>query len=52
LAEDSAAYVDAGGATNNKLFNSLINAAIRDKMPWTENFGRGNGTGELTEILA
>jgi len=46
------AYVDAGGATNNKLFNSLINAAIRDKMPWTQNFGQGSGTGELTEILA
>jgi hypothetical protein len=48
----SGAYVDAGGVTNNKLFNALINAAIRDKMPWTENFGQGNGTGELTEILA
>jgi hypothetical protein len=46
------AYVDAGGVTTNKLFNSLINAAVRDKMPWTENFGQGTGTGELTEILA
>jgi hypothetical protein len=46
------AYVDAGGVTNNKLLNALINAAIRDKMPWTENFGQGDGTGELTEILA
>lgn len=46
------AYVDAGGVTNNKLFNSLINAAVRDKTPWTENFGQGTGTGELTEILA
>jgi hypothetical protein len=46
------AYVDVGGVTTNKLFNSLINAAIRDKMPWTENFGQGSGTGELTEILA
>jgi len=46
------AYVDAGGVTTNKLFNALINAAIRDKMPWTQNFGRGTGTGELTEIVA
>jgi len=46
------AYVDAGGVTTNKLFNALINAAVRDKMPWTDNFGRGSGTGELTEILA
>ena len=46
------AYVDAGGVTTNKLFNALINAAIRDKMPWTENFGQGTGTGELSEILA
>jgi hypothetical protein len=46
------AYVDAGGVTTNKLFNALINAAIRDKMPWTENFGQGSGTGELTEIVA
>jgi hypothetical protein len=46
------AYVDAGGVTTNKLFNALINAAVRDKMPWTENFGQGNGTGELTEVLA
>jgi hypothetical protein len=46
------AYVDVGGVTTNKLFNSLIHAAIRDKMPWTENFGEGSGTGELSEILA
>jgi hypothetical protein len=46
------AYVDAGGATNNKLFNALINAAARDKAPWTGNFGQGKGEGELTEVLA
>jgi len=46
------AYVDAGGVTTNKLFNALINAAVRDKLPWTENFGQGTGTGELSEILA
>lgn len=46
------AYVDAGGVTTNKLFNALINAAVRDKLPWTDNFGQGSGTGELSEILA
>jgi hypothetical protein len=46
------AYVDAGNVTNNKLFNTLIHAAIRDKMPWTDNFGQGTGSGELTEIVA
>jgi hypothetical protein len=46
------AYVDAGNATNNKLFNALINAAVRDKAPWTGNFGQGKGEGELTEVLA
>jgi hypothetical protein len=44
--------VDAGNVTNNKLFNTLIHAAIRDKMPWTDNFGQGTGSGELTEIVA
>ncbi len=33
------AYVDAGEVTNNRLFNTLIAAAIRDQSPWTENFG-------------
>ncbi len=46
------AYVDVGSTTNNKLFNSLINAAVRDKQPWTENFGSGSGSGELDAILA
>jgi len=46
------AYVDAGGATNNRLFNSLINAAVRDQTPWTGNFGQGKGEGELSEIVA
>ena len=46
------AYVDAGGVTNNQLFNALINAAVRDKAPWTGNFGQGRGEGELSEVLA
>jgi hypothetical protein len=46
------AFVDAGGATNNRLFNALINAAVRDQAPWTGNFGQGVGDGELAEVLA
>ena len=46
------AYVDAGGVTNNLLFNALINAAVRDKAPWTGNFGQGVGEGELSVVLA
>jgi len=46
------AFVDAGNATNNRLFNALINAAVRDQMPWTGNFGQGQGSGELAEVLA
>jgi hypothetical protein len=45
-------YVDAGGATNNQLFNALIEAAVRDKMEWTDNFGQGRGSGPLEVILA
>jgi hypothetical protein len=45
-------FVDAANATNNKLFNSLIGAAVRDKMPWTTNFGQGTGSGELAVIMA
>jgi hypothetical protein len=45
-------YVDAGNVTNNKLLNALINAAVRDKAPWTGNFGQGKGAGELTEVVA
>lgn len=46
------AFVDAGNVTNNLLFNALINAAVRDKAPWTGNFGAGNGEGELPQVLA
>ena len=45
-------YVDAGNVTNNKLMNTLITAAIRDKSTATVNFGAGIGTGELAAIKA
>ena len=41
-------YVDAGAnTTNNKLWNTLITAAIRDKSTTAVNFGVGTGTGEI-----
>lgn len=46
------AYVDALGSTNNRLFNTLIHAAVRDKQAWTGNFGSGTGSGELEAIVA
>lgn len=46
------AYVDAGNVTNNKLFNTLIAAAVRDKTSWTMNFGQGSGTGAIDAIVA
>jgi hypothetical protein len=45
-------FVDAGNATNNKLFNTLIAAAVRDKTTWTESFGQGEGSGGLDVIEA
>ena len=36
-------FIDADGATNAKLFNSLISAAVRDKQDWTNDFGQGGG---------
>jgi hypothetical protein len=45
------AFVDAGNSTNNKLLNTLINAAVRDKMAWTENLGQGSGSGGLEAIV-
>ncbi len=47
-----AAYVDAGNTTNNRLFNTLISAAVRDKTTWTQNFGKGSGSGGLDAIEA
>jgi hypothetical protein len=46
------AYVDAGGVTNNRLFNTLITAAVRDKTDWTSNFGSGDESGVIDELLA
>jgi Protein of unknown function (DUF1552) len=45
-------YIDAGKVTNNKLFNTLITAAIRDKSSTTVNFGMGTGTGMISGMLA
>jgi hypothetical protein len=45
-------YVDAGNVTNNKLFNTLIAAAVRDKTSWTTNFGQGGGSGPISAIVA
>jgi hypothetical protein len=44
--------VDAGHATNNKLLNTLIAAAIRDKTTWSDDFGQGSGSGGLDAIVA
>ncbi|WP_437283517.1 DUF1552 domain-containing protein [Sorangium sp. So ce375] len=46
------AYIDAGDVTNNRLFNGLIAAAVRDKTEWTENFGEGKGSGPIDDMLA
>ena len=46
------AFVDTTGTTNNKLFNTLIAAAIRDKSEWTQNFGMGTGSGAIASIVA
>lgn len=46
------AYVDAGNVTNNRLFNTLISAAVRDKSEWTENFGKGSGSGGIDALKA
>ena len=46
------AYVDAGSVTNNRLFNTLITAAVRDKTDWSNDFGDGDGSGGIDELLA
>jgi hypothetical protein len=43
-------YIDAGNVTNNKLFNTIITAAIRDKSTAAVNFGAGTGTGEIAAM--
>lgn len=45
-------FIDAGNVTNNKLHNTLITAAIRDKSSATVNFGSGTGTGMIAGMLA
>lgn len=45
-------FIDAGNSTNNRLFNGLIAAAVRDKTEWTENFGEGQGSGPIDGMLA
>jgi hypothetical protein len=46
------AYIDAGNVTNNKLFNTLIAAATRDKSSAPPNFGNASGTGPIAGLLA
>ena len=46
------AFIDAGNVTNNKLFNTLIPAAIRDVNSEIPNFGSGTGTGQIAGMLA
>ena len=45
-------YIDAANSTNNKMFNTIITAAIRDKSTAAVNFGVGTGTGELAGMKA
>lgn len=46
------AFIDAGNVTNNKLFNTLITAATRDKGAPVDNFGKASGTGPIQGMLA
>jgi hypothetical protein len=46
------AYVDAQGATNNRLLNTLISAALQDTHIVVENFGGGIGRGMLDVLRA
>jgi hypothetical protein len=45
-------FIDAGKVTNNKLLNTIITAAVRDKSMATVDFGKGTGTGMITSMLA
>ena len=45
-------FIDAGNVTNNKLLNTIITAAIRDKSTATVDFGKGTGNGMITAMLA
>jgi hypothetical protein len=43
-------FIDAAKATNNKLHNTIITAAIRDKSTAAVTFGSGSGTGEIAAM--
>jgi hypothetical protein len=45
-------FIDAAGVTNNKLLNTVITAAVRDKSTEVVNFGKATGTGELAAMKA
>ena len=45
-------FLDPGKITSNKLHNTLITAAIRDKSTAAVNFGLGTGTGTIAGMLA
>ena len=45
-------FLDGGKVTNNKLLNTIITAAIRDKSTATVDFGKGTGNGMITAMLA
>jgi hypothetical protein len=46
------AFIDAGNVTNNRLFNTLISAATRDKTTETTDFGEGSGSGPIAGMRA
>jgi hypothetical protein len=45
-------FLDGGKVTNNKLLNTIITAAIRDKSTAAVDFGKGTGNGMITAMLA
>jgi hypothetical protein len=45
-------FLDPGKITSNKLQNTLITAAIRDKSTATVDFGMGTGNGTISGMLA
>ena len=45
-------FLDGGKVTNNKLLNTIITGAVRDKSTATVDFGKGTGTGMITAMLA
>ena len=45
-------FLDPGKVTSNKLWNTLITAAIRDKSTAAVNFGSGSGTGMIPGMMA